>query len=122
MAFLKRSLGSRPSQGAGAVTTPWWGLLLALGASVGLGCGSAWEAAETERTEPSSPRLSWLSARTDPEAGIRDAAGRQVLLRGVNMNHLGDYFETHPSLPTVSELTAEDWTTRLPWGTTSFGW
>lgn len=53
--------------------------------------------------------LPWLHARTGEQAGIFDDRGRQVLLRGVNFNHLGDYFETHPTLPTVAELGPDDW-------------
>lgn len=41
--------------------------------------------------------------------GIFDGHGRQVQLRGVNLNHLGDYFEADPRLPTVESLDADDW-------------
>lgn len=53
--------------------------------------------------------LLWLHARTGEEPGIFDAAGRQVLLRGVNFNHLGDYFQAAAELPTVAELGPDDW-------------
>jgi len=53
--------------------------------------------------------LLWLHAQTGEETGIFDAAGRQVLLRGVNFNHLGDYFQAAPELPTVAALGADDW-------------
>ncbi len=53
--------------------------------------------------------LSWLTAVRGEHAGVYDEAGRQVLLRGVNLNHLGDYFQAHPDLPTVSTLDATDW-------------
>jgi endoglycosylceramidase len=53
--------------------------------------------------------LPWLSAVNGPRPGIYDDNGRQILLRGVNFNHLGDYFETHSTLPTVAELGPDDW-------------
>jgi endoglycosylceramidase len=60
---------------------------------------------------PESPEdaLPWISATRGDDAGLFDARGRQVLLRGVNFNHLGDYFQTHPSLPTVATLGDDDW-------------
>lgn len=51
----------------------------------------------------------WLTAVRGPDAGIYDEFGRQVVLRGVNLNHLGDYFESDPRLPTTSPLTEDDW-------------
>lgn len=56
-----------------------------------------------------APALRWLTAVRGPQAGIYDDAGRQVLLRGVNFNHLGDYFQAHPDLPTVASLDEADW-------------
>jgi endoglycosylceramidase len=53
--------------------------------------------------------LSWLTAVRGTDAGVYDDAGRQVLLRGVNLNHLGDYFQSHPDLPTVATLDGTDW-------------
>jgi endoglycosylceramidase len=38
-----------------------------------------------------------------------DDLGRQVLLRGVNVNALGDYYQADPALPPVTPLTAADW-------------
>ncbi|MDP8221795.1 MAG: cellulase family glycosylhydrolase [Candidatus Lernaella stagnicola] len=64
---------------------------------------------DDDTTPPGPFDPPWLQARMGDQAGIFDELGRQVLLRGVNFNHLGDYFETDPSLPTVSELSAEDW-------------
>jgi len=37
-----------------------------------------------------------------------DAEGREVLLRGVNVNQLGDYYQDHPSIPSTVSLTEED--------------
>lgn len=53
--------------------------------------------------------LQWLRAVRGPQAGIYDESGRQVVLRGVNFNHLGDYFQSHPDLPTVATLDEDDW-------------
>ena len=53
--------------------------------------------------------LSWLTAVRGANAGIYDESGRQMLLRGVNFNHLGDYFQAHPDLPTVATLDEDDW-------------
>lgn len=53
--------------------------------------------------------LRWLTAVRGKDAGVYDDAGRQVLLRGVNFNHLGDYFQAHPDLPTVASLDEDDW-------------
>ncbi|MGH7899843.1 MAG: glycoside hydrolase family 5 protein, partial [Candidatus Binatia bacterium] len=39
---------------------------------------------------------------------IADDLGRQVLLRGVNTNQLGDYYQDHPSIPATVPLTAGD--------------
>lgn len=44
-----------------------------------------------------------------PSARIVDAHGRQVQLRGTNLNHLGDYFQPYPQLPTVLPVTDTDW-------------
>jgi endoglycosylceramidase len=40
---------------------------------------------------------------------IVDAEGRQVTLRGVNVNSLGDYFQADPALATVVPVTGADW-------------
>lgn len=39
---------------------------------------------------------------------ITDTRGRQVILRGVNVNQLGDYYAADPSLPTVVPLAQRD--------------
>ncbi len=40
---------------------------------------------------------------------VVDDLGRQVLLRGVNVNQLGDYFRTDPTLDPTLPLTDDDW-------------
>lgn len=45
-----------------------------------------------------------LHATRGDDPGIFDALGRQVLLHGVNLNSLGDYYQASPELPAVFEL------------------
>lgn len=40
---------------------------------------------------------------------IVDATGRQTLLRGVNVNSLGDYWQANRKYPTVVPVTGADW-------------
>ncbi|GIW44596.1 MAG: hypothetical protein KatS3mg077_1878 [Candidatus Binatia bacterium] len=49
-----------------------------------------------------------LTARRGADAGIYDSEGRQVLLRGVNVNSLGDYYQDNAELPPVLPLSEED--------------
>lgn len=61
-------------------------------------------------TDPgASTELLPLRATRGPGAALVDSAGRQVILRGANFNHLGDYFQSDPRLPTVAELDDTDW-------------
>jgi endoglycosylceramidase len=53
--------------------------------------------------------LSPLHATRGAGAAIVDAAGRQVTLRGVNVNSLGDYYQADPHLPTVVPVRRADW-------------
>jgi endoglycosylceramidase len=46
--------------------------------------------------------------RTGGRPTIATTDGREVLLRGVNVNQLGDYFQFDPQQPTVFELTEAD--------------
>ncbi len=57
----------------------------------------------------SGAQMQWLTAVRGADAGVYDESGRQVLLRGANFNHLGDYFQTDPALPTVATLDDTDW-------------
>jgi endoglycosylceramidase len=56
-----------------------------------------------------APRLAMLHATRGTNAAILDDAGRQVRLRGVNVNSLGDYYQADPRLPTVVPVTDADW-------------
>jgi len=71
-----------------------------------LGCADDERAADDAGPDNTLTRL---TARDQPRRGIYDELGREVLLRGMNFNHLGDYFETDPSLPNVAELGDDDW-------------
>ena len=54
--------------------------------------------------------LSALHAESDVEEGgrVRDALGREVLLRGVNVNSLGEYYAFDPEIPTVHPFDEDD--------------
>jgi endoglycosylceramidase len=49
-----------------------------------------------------------LHATRGADPAIRDSAGRQVLLRGVADNQLGDYYQVDPTQPTTFPLTRRD--------------
>jgi endoglycosylceramidase len=51
-----------------------------------------------------------LTVRQDGGAQIADVNGRQVLLRGVNVNQLIDYYAHDSALPTVQPLSESDFT------------
>ena len=81
-------------------------LVVGIALTFALGC------ADDERVGVASGpdnTLTRLTALDQPRRGIYDEQGREVLLRGMNFNHLGDYFETDASLPNVAELGPDDW-------------
>src|SRR6476659_10280562 len=49
-----------------------------------------------------------LRATHGKQAAIRYQHGAQVLLRGVNVNQLGEYFQADPTLPSTVPLTEDD--------------
>ncbi|HEX8204615.1 MAG TPA: cellulase family glycosylhydrolase [Solirubrobacteraceae bacterium] len=49
-----------------------------------------------------------LSVERGDDAAIVDDQGRQVLLRGLNVNQLGDYYQADPALPTTIPLAERD--------------
>jgi endoglycosylceramidase len=55
-----------------------------------------------------SPVLSPLRVARGGSARIEDGQHRQVLLRGVNTNQLGDYYQADPALPSTVPLTEDD--------------
>lgn len=59
-------------------------------------------------TSAALPALSPLHANRGDHPGVFDAAGRQVILRGVNLNALGDYYQANPAYPPVIPLKDTD--------------
>src|SRR3712207_3352877 len=57
---------------------------------------------------PASGALPPLRVDPGDDAAIVDDGGRQVLLRGLNVNQLGDYYQADPALPTVIPLAERD--------------
>src|SRR6478672_9692666 len=57
---------------------------------------------------PAATALPRLHAERGSDPAIVTADGRQVLLRGVNVNQLGDYWQQNASLPSTIPLTAAD--------------
>jgi endoglycosylceramidase len=49
-----------------------------------------------------------ITVERGEDAAIVDEGGRQVLLRGLNVNQLGDYYQADPALPTVVPLAERD--------------
>ena len=49
-----------------------------------------------------------LTVERGDDAAIVDEDGRQVLLRGLNVNQLGDYYQADPALPTTIPLAERD--------------
>jgi endoglycosylceramidase len=49
-----------------------------------------------------------LTVERGEDAAIVDEHGREVLLRGLNVNQLGDYFQADPALPTTMPLSEGD--------------
>ncbi|MDQ5809006.1 MAG: glycoside hydrolase family 5 protein, partial [Actinomycetota bacterium] len=49
-----------------------------------------------------------LTVERGEDAAIVDESGREVLLRGLNVNQLGDYFQADPALPTTMPLSEQD--------------
>src|SRR5215831_7208829 len=58
---------------------------------------------------PVATKLAPLHATRGANPAIVDDSGRQVRLRGVNVNSLGDYYQADPALPPVVPVTEADW-------------
>ncbi len=65
--------------------------------------------ASADRAPRHGSRLVPLHAVNGDRPAIVDARGRQVTLRGQNVNSLGDYYQADPKLPPVLPVTAKDW-------------
>lgn len=57
---------------------------------------------------PAHAQLPRLTVERGDDPAIVDAQGREVLLRGINVNQLGDYFQADPKQRTTFPLTDED--------------
>lgn len=92
-------------------------LLIGLVSGVALSTGGAVAAgqASAATTTVEAPVLALHAVRgTNP--GIFDSAGRQVTLRGVNVDELGDYYQGNTALPTVIPLGDTDFATMAAQG------
>ena len=58
---------------------------------------------------PRDSSLPALHAVRGAKPAIVDANDRQVILRGVNLNSLGDYYQDNQKLPPVVPVTEKDW-------------
>jgi endoglycosylceramidase len=65
--------------------------------------------ASSSSSAPPPPKLAALHATLGANAAIVDDVGREVRLRGVNVNSLGDYYQDNPALPPVVPVTETDW-------------
>lgn len=68
--------------------------------------------ARTDSAASASSRahaLPALHATRGEEPAIVDTRGRQVILRGVNLSSLGDYYQADRRYPPVVAVTARDW-------------
>lgn len=64
--------------------------------------------AATLRPSPALQTTRWLSAAPAPRPRIVDDQGRTVILRGVNVNGLGEYYQEWRDLPATLPLTEAD--------------
>ena len=60
------------------------------------------------RDEPAPPGPITVRRDADGSAVLSDQRGAQVILRGINVNQLGDYYAADPDVPTVEALTEQD--------------
>ncbi len=75
---------------------------------LGTGCGENSETFAPIPTPVALPPLLPLHATRGDHAGVFDSTGRQVLLRGVNLNALGDYYQGNANYQTVIPLGYSD--------------
>ena len=58
--------------------------------------------------EPAAPERITVRRDADGSAVLADQAGAQVVLRGINVNQLGEYYQANPAVPAVAPLTEQD--------------
>jgi endoglycosylceramidase len=90
------------------------GCVVALGATAcSSGSSSSKASGTTSTSAPAGTsgalQLRALHAVRGGDARIVDDRGAQVLLRGVNVNSLGDYFQANPAYKTTIPVTDADW-------------
>lgn len=71
-------------------------------------------ACKKDENEPTIDNTLYATLGTN--AGIYDHDGRYVLLRGVNYNVLGDYWEANPSVPATKPYAASDFEQMASYG------
>lgn len=76
--------------------------------SLVVGLASVSGVAQAHESKSAAPLLALHATRGD-QPQVLDAHGRQVILRGVNVNSLGDYYQGNPKLPPVVPVTDADW-------------
>ena len=72
-----------------------------------IGCGENLVPVASPQAE-ALPALESLHVRRGNSPAIVDARGREVLLRGVNLNSLGDYYQANSAYAPVIPLTDAD--------------
>lgn len=82
-------------------------IMVALLAACAAGCGDD-DAGSTASPPPALPALLPLHAARGAQPGVFDAQGRQVLLRGVNLNALGDYYQANAAYEPIIALRPSD--------------
>ncbi|MDL4776344.1 cellulase family glycosylhydrolase [Actinomadura xylanilytica] len=100
----EHAMGAVPPPRLLAAATAW--TVLAVGAVVAATGSSAATTAPAGRT---TGDVLPLSAVRGDRPRIVDAAGRQVLLRGVNVNQLVDFHAPRPGVPATRPLTEDDY-------------
>ena len=80
---------------------------------VAAGCSSGTSSSATSTATTVAPAvggpLQPLHAVRGADARVLDDQGRQVLLRGVNLNGYGSYYQANPAYPTTIPVTDADW-------------
>ena len=71
--------------------------------------GSTGSTGSVAATSAGADALLPLHAVRGADARVLDSEGRQVLLRGVNLNSLGDYDQPNPAYPQIIPVTDADW-------------
>jgi endoglycosylceramidase len=82
---------------------------LAVAAAPSLTAAAAPRAGSAAALPATTGTLLPVHAVRGAHAGIYDSAGRQVILRGVNLNSIGDYYQANPSYPPTVPVTDADW-------------